>query len=323
MTSSKNGAPHKGKGGLGKGLGALMGNTPLTPAKDKVQEIAVAAIQANRYQPLQEFEEGALSELCDSIKAYGVLQPLLVRRLSDGQYELIAGERRLRAARMAGLAKVPAMVREYNDAEISEIALIENIQRENLNAIEEAQAYGRLMQEFGLTQEALATKMGRSRSHIANFLRLLKLAAPVQQMLAEGSLSMGQAKPLLALEDEKLQQQAATYVMDNDLSARQCEALVKRLQTNPQLLMEQEQPQEKKQPEQSVFLRDITNRLTHLLGTQVHIRPGKKKSKIEIEFYSQEDLERILSTMSQEANASRQQKIEALRKVSLSHPFTV
>ena len=142
-------------------------------------------------------------------------------------------------------------------------------------------------------------------------------------MLAEGSLSMGQAKPLLALEDGKLQQQAATYVMDNDLSARQCEALVRKLQANPQLLTEQEQPQEKQQTEESVFLRDITDRLTHLLGTQVHIRPGKKKSKIEIEFYSQEDLERILSTMSQEANASRQQKIEALRKVSLSHPFTV
>lgn len=316
MTSSK--------GGLGKGLGALMGNTHLTPAKDKVQEISVATIQANRYQPRQEFEETALADLTQSIQTYGVLQPIIVRRLPQGGYELIAGERRLRAARAAGLQQIPALVREYNDAETSEIALIENIQREDLSAIEEARAYAQLMQSFQLTQDDLAHKVGRSRSHIANFLRLLKLAAPVQQMLAEGSLSMGQAKPLLAIEDAQLQQQAAIYVMDEELSARQCEALVKRLQANPDWLVQQgQEPQGKKQAEQSVFLRDATDRLTQLLGTQVHIRPGKKKSKIEIEYYSEEDLERILAAMHPDADAIKQQKLEALRKVSLSQHFTV
>ena len=316
MTSSK--------GGLGKGLGALMGNTHLTPAKDKVQEISVATIQANRYQPRQEFEETALADLTQSIQTYGVLQPIIVRRLPQGGYELIAGERRLRAARAAGLQQIPALVREYNDAETSEIALIENIQREDLSAIEEARAYAQLMQSFQLTQDDLAHKVGRSRSHIANFLRLLKLAAPVQQMLAEGSLSMGQAKPLLAIEDAQLQQQAAIYVMDEELSARQCEALVKRLQANPDWLVQQgQEPQGKKQAEQSVFLRDATDRLTQLLGTQVHIRPGKKKSKIEIEYYSDEDLERILAAMHPDADAIKQQKLEALRKVSLSQHFTV
>ena len=316
MTSSK--------GGLGKGLGALMGNTHLTPAKDKVQEISVVTIQANRYQPRQEFEETALADLTQSIQTYGVLQPIIVRRLPQGGYELIAGERRLRAARAAGLQQIPALVREYNDAETSEIALIENIQREDLSAIEEARAYAQLMQSFQLTQDDLAHKVGRSRSHIANFLRLLKLAAPVQQMLAEGSLSMGQAKPLLAIEDAQLQQQAAIYVMDEELSARQCEALVKRLQANPDWLARQgQEPQGKKQAEQSVFLRDATDRLTQLLGTQVHIRPGKKKSKIEIEYYSEEDLERILAAMHPDADAIKQQKLEALRKVSLSQHFTV
>ena len=316
MTSSK--------GGLGKGLGALMGNTHLTPAKDKVQEISVATIQANRYQPRQEFEETALADLTQSIQTYGVLQPIIVRRLPQGGYELIAGERRLRAARAAGLQQIPALVREYNDAETSEIALIENIQREDLSAIEEARAYAQLMQSFQLTQDDLAHKVGRSRSHIANFLRLLKLAAPVQQMLAEGSLSMGQAKPLLAIEDAQLQQQAAIYVMDEELSARQCEALVKRLQANPDWLVQQgQEPQGKKQAEQSVFLRDATDRLTQLLGTQAHIRSGKKKSKIEIEYYSEEDLERILAAMHPDADAIKQQKLEALRKVSLSQHFTV
>ena len=312
------------KGGLGKGLGALMGNTRLTPAKDKVQEIAVETIQANRYQPRREFEEAALADLTNSIKHYGVLQPVIVRRLPQGGYELIAGERRLRAARQAGLKQIPALVREYNDAETSEVALIENIQREDLSAIEEAHAYAQLMQSFQLTQDDLARKVGRSRSHIANFLRLLKLTAPVQQMLAEGSLNMGQAKPLLALEDANLQQQAAIYVMDEDLSARQCESLVKRLQANHDWLAQQGQEKPRTpQAEQSVFLHDATERLTQLLGTQVHIRSGKKKSKIEIEYYSDEDLERILATLGQDESSLKQQKVEALRKVSLSQHFTV
>lgn len=313
----------KGHGGLGKGLGALMGNTKLTPARDRVQEIPVEEIRPNRYQPRQDFDEAALETLKDSVKRIGIIEPLLVRRLPDQGYELIAGERRLRAAKLAGIQMVPAMIREYNDAEISEIALIENIQREDLNALEEAKAYDRLMKEFGLTQDIMAKKIGRSRSHIANFLRLLKLEPHVQDYVANGALSMGQAKPLLGLENQSLQREAAEYIQSEDLSARQAENLVRKLQADPEYL-HQKSPEEKKTAsDQDVHLTAAMEKLTHLLGTQVRIHPGKKKSRIEIEFYSPEDLERIMGTILTSQQDVTQQKIDALRKVSLTGKFTV
>jgi ParB family chromosome partitioning protein len=315
----------KQHGGLGKGLGALLKDTKLTPARDKVQEIPIGEVQANRYQPRQEFDESALDELKESVQRIGVIQPILVRRLPDKGYELIAGERRLRASKLAGLKTVPAMVREYNDAEISEIALIENIQREDLNAIEEARAYARLMKDFGLTQDVMAKKIGRSRSHIANFLRLLKLEEQVQEYVANGTLSMGQAKPLLALDDKALQREAAEYIQSEELSARQCEALVKKLLDNPQFFKEKgsETANKDKGATNDVFLDDAVEKLTHLFGTQVKIHPGKKKSKIEIEFYSPDDLERILGTIMEKQDSVKQQRIDALRKVSLTGKFTV
>ena len=313
----------KGHGGLGKGLGALMGNTKLTPARDRVQEIPVEEIRPNRYQPRQDFDEAALETLKDSVKRIGIIEPLLVRRLPDQGYELIAGERRLRAAKLAGIQMVPAMIREYNDAEISEIALIENIQREDLNALEEAKAYDRRMKEFGLTQDIMAKKIGRSRSHIANFLRLLKLEPHVQDYVANGALSMGQAKPLLGLENQSLQREAAEYIQSEDLSARQAENLVRKLQADPEYL-HQKSPEEKKTAsDQDVHLTAAVEKLTHLLGTQVRIHPGKKKSRIEIEFYSPEDLERIMGTILTSQQDVTQQKIDALRKVSLTGKFTV
>lgn len=313
----------KGHGGLGKGLGALMGNTKLTPARDRVQEIPVEEIRPNRYQPRQDFDEAALETLKDSVKRIGIIEPLLVRRLPDQGYELIAGERRLRAAKLAGIQMVPAMIREYNDAEISEIALIENIQREDLNALEEAKAYDRLMKEFGLTQDIMAKKIGRSRSHIANFLRLLKLEPHVQDYVANGALSMGQAKPLLGLENQSLQREAAEYIQSEDLSARQAENLVRKLQADPEYL-HQKSPEEKKTAsDQDVHLTAAVEKLAHLLGTQVRIHPGKKKSRIEIEFYSPEDLERIMGTILTSQQDVTQQKIDALRKVSLTGKFTV
>ena len=192
------------RGGLGgKGLGALFGEgAKMTPQEGQVRQLAVGDIRANRFQPRAEFDEAAMEELKESVRAYGVLQPVLVRRLPEGGYELIAGERRLRAAKLAGLAEIPAIVRAYNDAETSEIALIENLQREDLGPIEEARAYARLLEEFHLTQEALSAKVGRSRSHIANFLRLMKLDEKVQDYLASGVLTMGQAKPLVSLPDQ-------------------------------------------------------------------------------------------------------------------------
>ncbi len=295
----------KGHGGLGKGLGALLKNREITPAKDQVQEIAADEIRANRYQPRQNFDEAALEDLSESIRQYGILQPLIVRRLPEKGYELIAGERRLRAARKAGLEKVPALVREYNDAEISEIALIENIQRENLNIIEEAEAYAFLMQNFQLTQEMLAKKVGRSRPHIANSLRLLELAEPVQYKLVAGELLMGQARPLLALKDEALQVKAAEHILAEHLSSRQAEELVRCLLDNPAYLDaeaggpedETAEAQETQEAQQDAFYQDAVGRLNEYLGTKVRIRPGKKKSRIEIEFYSEDDLERLLKLL--------------------------
>lgn len=295
----------KGHGGLGKGLGALLKNREITPAKDQVQEIAADEIRANRYQPRQNFDEAALEDLSESIRQYGILQPLIVRRLPEKGYELIAGERRLRAARKAGLEKVPALVREYNDAEISEIALIENIQRENLNIIEEAEAYAFLMQNFQLTQEMLAKKVGRSRPHIANSLRLLELAEPVQDKLIAGELLMGQARPLLALKDEALQVKASEHILAEHLSSRQAEELVRCLLDDPDYLRRKPAAETsgaensaEQQGTADAFYEDAAGRLNEYPGTKVRIRPGKKKSRIEIEFYSEDDLERLLELLS-------------------------
>jgi len=314
------------QGGLGKGLGALLG-TPKPVSEnvsaEKAHKIAIEAIQPNRYQPRLEFDESALEELKDSVKEFGVLQPLLVRKVAENHYELIAGERRLRAAKLAGLTEVPVEVREYNNEEIAQIALIENIQRENLNAMEEAKAYERLMKEFKLTQETVAKKVGRSRSHIANFLRLLNLAEQVQAYVANGSLSMGQAKPLLALENKDLQLEAADYIQSKELSARQSEQLVKKLLENPQLFHEQagEKP-EKVKPVQNIFIRDAVDTLKEMFGTQVRIQSGKKKGKLEIEFYSPEDLERIMGTLLDQTNAKQVKKDAQQQSVQMGK-FTV
>ena len=257
-------------GGLGKGLGAFglgsgvskslansVRNVEAVPSagSDKsgfvqqpVMELDLTLISANPNQPRTEFEQEAMDSLRDSVKQYGVLQPVLVRKTTKG-YELIAGERRFRAAQLAGLRTIPAMVREYNDAQMTEVALIENIQRENLNPVEEARAYQHLLSDYGLTQEMLSGKVGRSRSHIANFLRLLRLSEKVQGMLAEGSISMGQAKPLLSLEDASLQDKAAEFIIANELSARKAEELVKKLQKHPDCLDAAEEPAQQPVPE--------------------------------------------------------------------------
>ena len=311
------------RGGLGKGLGALLPAAQGTAARDKVHELDISAIQANRYQPRSDFQEEALEDLKESIQQYGVLQPVLVRHLPSGGYELIAGERRFRAAKLAGLRTVPAILREYSDMEISEIALIENLQRENLNPVEEARAYDRLLADYGLTQELLSRKVGRSRSHIANFLRLLKLPQRIQEYLTEGSLTMGQAKPLLSLEAEELQLEAAEHIMAEELSARQTEALVKHLLRNPQYFSEQEAAEEKQAQEREVFVVEAEDRLKMLLGTQVRIRPGKTRSKIEIEFQSSEDLDRIIEVLTEKRQQDIEKRKSMLRKVSTTNTFSV
>lgn len=328
MTSAKGGLG-KGMGQLGgQGLGALFGNAgvasqPTENIKDKVQEIEVEQIRPNRYQPREEFDEAALSELAESVSRYGVLQPILLRKLPDEGYELIAGERRLRAAKAAGLPKIPALVREFGDAEVSEIALIENLQREDLSVVEEARAYQRLIKEFGLKQEELSSRLGRSRSHIANTMRLLNLPEEIQDWLMSGVLTAGQARPLLAIEDREVQVRAADYIQEHELSARQCEDLAKRLTENPAALPQQEQEEKPEKPEADIFIQEAAEKLKNLLGTQVQIKTGRKKSKVEIEFYSEEDLERILGLIGQHREASNQERIEKLRQFSQTGKFTV
>lgn len=273
--------------GLGRGLEALI---PTMSEQEVVKELLITDIVANKYQPRNEFNEEALEELAESINQYGLLQPVIVRKVLNG-YELIAGERRWRAAQKNGAKTIPAIVREYSDIETTEIALIENLQRENLNAIEEAGAYQRLVNEFGLTQEELAKKIGRSRSHIANFIRLLNLPEIVQEYVSRGTLTMGQVRPLLTLESEDLQIEAAEYIIAEDLSARDAEKLVKKLMKDPQVLQEELEEEEYKE---DVFVVEAEDVLKMALGTKVKIKPGKKKSKIEIEFYSADDLERLV-----------------------------
>lgn len=280
------------KRGLGRGLDALIqtaspnNNEQLGPTTD----IPVTIITPNKFQPRRVFDSEALADLAQSIKQYGVVQPIVVRKTLNG-YELVAGERRWRASQLAGLKTIPAVIREYTDAEMTEIALIENLQREDLNPIEEAFAYKKLMEEFGLTQEEVARKIGRSRSHIANMVRLLNLTPVVQEHVSRGTLSMGQARPILSLESVELQIEAADIIIEEDLSARDAEELVKRLATTPRV-KKQVQPEKRE-----FFLVEAEDRLKMILGTQVKIKPGKIKSKIEIEFYSGDDLERIIETL--------------------------
>ena len=288
-----------------------------------VQQIPLHEIQANRYQPRHEFDESALDELKESIVQHGVLQPILVRQLPPGKgYELVAGERRFRASRLAGLETVPALVRPLSDAASTEIALIENLQREDLNAIEEANAYRNLLQNFGLTQEALAERVGRSRSHITNMMRLLKLDVHVQEYLANGSLSMGQARPLVVLTNAALQREAADIIMARECSARQAEELVKRLQKNAE---EKAEAKEAESPGETakIFLQEAEDKLKMFFGTQVRIRSQGKKNRIEIDFSSEEDLNRILDSLLEKKNRLLEDKKAALRQFSAGERFTV
>lgn len=326
-------------GGLGRGLGALgLGKDALAlptdpPPEEKTEiaaapvgipaELSIDVIQPNRFQPRREFDEAALEELRESIAQHGILQPVTVRDIGAGKYELIAGERRLRAAKMAGLTTIPAFFRTANDAEMAEMALIENLQREDLNPIEEAHAYQRLLTEFKLSQEQLARRVARSRSAIANSVRLLRLAKEVQAFIANGVLTMGQARPLLALETAALQREAAEYIQEHELSARGVEALVKRLAKDPNALKKSAPPKPEKKPD--LFVREAEERLTRSLGTKVRIQTGLEegKGRLEISYFSAEDLERLLSLLTTSADgAAKEDKRAALRAFS-TQKFTV
>ncbi|MGI6118920.1 MAG: ParB/RepB/Spo0J family partition protein [Bilifractor sp.] len=267
------------------------GNDPDENTSDGVVELRISEIVPNKDQPRQKFDEKALDELADSIRQFGVIQPLLVQK-NGKYYEIIAGERRWRAARKAGLKTVPAVIRDFSERETVEVSLIENIQRQDLNAIEEAKAYKRLIEEFSMTQEEISARVSKSRPSIANSLRLLNLEPAVQEMVSDGTLSSGHARALLGLSEPELQRKAAEEVVRGDLSVRETELLVK------ELVKPTRERKERAVNEQlEAVYRDMENQLSERFGTRVRILHGRgKRGKIEIEYYSREDLDRIIDT---------------------------
>ncbi len=259
---------------------------------DAVAQLDVQQLRPNPYQPRQEFNEEKLRELADSIREHGIIQPLVVRRSSVRGYDIVAGERRFRAAQLVGLSVVPAVIREFSDIELMEIAVIENLQREDLNAIELAEAYVQLMQKANMTQEELAKRVGQSRSHVANMVRLLQLPAPVRALVSRGTLSMGHARALLAVEDEEKQKELAERAVREEWSVRKLESV-----TYPKSQsVSRETP---KRTASTPYIRHYEDKLRSFLGTQVKIHQGKRRGKIEIEYFSPDDLERILNLLSQ------------------------
>lgn len=294
------------RGGLGKGLDSLIPDhkTVKTTEKKKpeVEEkkegeqlVNINKVEPNHEQPRRHFEEDSLLELADSIKQFGVLQPLIVQKRND-YYEIIAGERRWRAAKMAGIKEIPVIIKEYTKREAVEIALIENIQRENLNPIEEAMAFKRLLTEFLLKQDEVAERVSKSRTTVTNSMRLLKLDERVQQMIVDDMISTGHARTLLAIENHEEQYNLANKIFDEKLSVRETEKLIKELK-NPK--------KEKKVVENDFIYKDLEERMKTVMGTKVHVNPKKKgKGKIEIEYYSDEELERIFELIMTVTNNS-------------------
>jgi ParB family chromosome partitioning protein len=286
------------KPGLGKGLGALISaSSPAAPverdAGEQVHHVSLASIVPSPLQPRKDFGRDALQELVDSIRQHGIIQPLIVRQV-DGRYELIAGERRWRAAQELGLTRVPVIIRIATDLEVLELSLIENLQRTDLNPIEEAQGYARLASEFGMRQEEIALKVGRSRAAVANSMRLLDLHPQIQIWLTQDLLSVGHAKVLLALKAPEEQLLAAETVLRRNATVRGTERLVAR-----QLGIGR--PRQKKRTGQSTVppaaIEDLQNRLQQYLGTHVIIQHGEKRGRIEIEYYGSDDLQRVVTAL--------------------------
>ena len=277
--------------GLGKGLGALMGDfTAETPsAKSPYQMLPIHKLEPNPDQPPQDFDPEELQSLADSIATHGVVQPLTVRELNNGYYQIIAGERRWRAARIAELREIPAVIIEADDRKVMELALIENLQRQDLNPVEEAKGYQTLMQEYGLTQEDTAQQVGKSRPAVANALRLLNLRDKVLEMLRKGELSAGHARAILSLKTQKLQEAAAQKIAALGLSVRQAEQLCKNMSKEPAPV---------KEPTLAVdYVAECEKTLSKHLGRGVKIISGKKKGRFELEFYGEDDLQVLLDAL--------------------------
>ncbi len=283
----------KKKGGLGKGFDSLFLDNAADALSDSgAVTLKISEIEPDRSQPRKDFDEASMAQLESSIREYGVLQPLLVRPMSDGSYRIVAGERRWRAARAAGLTEVPAVVRSMTDAEACAIALIENLQREDLNPVEEAQGIRRLIDEFGFTQEQAADKLGRSRPAVANSLRLLGLPEEAMAALSEGKISAGHARALLGLQDEALLLAALSRVIGGGLSVRQTEALVKAMSRAPRPKTEH--------MNKDNYLSEVQCSLSSVLARKVKVTGSEKGGRLIIEFFSKEDLRKLISAFDEE-----------------------
>lgn len=283
-----------GKKGLGIGLGALFGEelpSPETQAKEEITLLPIAKIEPRPDQPRKRFDEVALAELSESIQEYGLIQPITVRPLESGYYQIIAGERRWRASRMAGLSEVPVRVITADEQRAMEMALVENLQREDLNPIEEAKGYKTLLDEYGMTQDEVAQSVGKSRPAVANAMRLLALSDAVLKLVEDGTLSAGHARALIPIEDSKTQLEAAQTVIEKGLSVRKTEALA------AQLLQNASKPIEPKQGGGVDYLGECSRHLEQLLGRRVRMTQGRKTGRIELEYYDPDDREALLQAL--------------------------
>lgn len=279
----------KEKKGLGTGLAALFGDEELEE-QSELMTLPITKVEPRKDQPREYFDEDALKELADSISQYGLIQPIVARKLPNGYYQIIAGERRWRASRLAGLSEVPVRVIEADDRTTAELALVENLQRENLNPIEEAKGYKTLIEVYGLTQEETAKSVGRSRPAITNSMRLLSLSDDVLKLVEEGKLSAGHARALIPITDGKKQLEAAKEVISKSLSVRKTETMAAKLAKEPQ------ETSEKKKPFVD-YSAEVEKELGEILGRRVHLVDGKKNSRIEIEFYGADDRENLIDTL--------------------------
>ena len=280
--------------GLGRGLDALLGDPAIQqPQGEGAVSLPISQVQPGLNQPRKRFDEASLADLAESIRIHGIIQPLTVRRLSSGYYQIIAGERRWRAAKSAGLDEVPVVIIEADDRKVMELGLIENLQREDLNPAEEARGYQVLMEDYGLTQEQVAQQMGKSRPAIANTLRLLALPEDLLLLVEEGQLSSGHARAILGAPTPELQREAAKRVIEHQLSVRQTETLVKALQKEPK-----DKPTDDS-PDLSLYLGELEKNLSSSLGRKVKIAHKGKKGRIELEYYGDQDLESLLALLRQ------------------------
>ena len=278
--------------GLGTGLGALFGGDEFNEEESELLYLPISKVEPRLEQPREYFDEEALQELAESIAQYGLIQPITVRKLDSGYYQIIAGERRWRASRLAGLSEVPVRVIEADDRRTAELALVENLQREDLNPIEEAKGYKTLIEVYGLTQEETAKSVGRSRPAVANSMRLLNLSEPVMEMVEKGKLSAGHARALIPIVDEKLQLKLAEEVIEKGYSVRRTEQLVAKLTRPPK-----PEPEEDKSKITVDYAAEVANRLSLALGRKVKLVDGKKTGKIELEFYGADDREALIEAL--------------------------